>query len=184
MMNKRTTLAYGAEEALEPHLTDLPDEAEAAEAELIAPPAGQPVALSPRPAPASRAPADQSLSAAAPSPAEIPPALDRPFPTLDEAPRRVATARAALPTTQRLLFLAERFKALADPTRLTLLAAMSRCELRVSELAEAVSMSQSAVSHQLRVLRAAKLVAVRREGKNAWYRLADDAVAAVLTQEK
>lgn len=95
------------------------------------------------------------------------------FPDIENAQTRIRTVREAMPDAPSLRRLAERLKALADPSRVTILNALAISEMRVGELAETVSMSQSAVSHQLRVLRAAQLVAVRREGKNAWYKLAD-----------
>ena len=64
-------------------------------------------------------------------------------------------------------------KGLADPTRLRLLCLLRGREVCVHELVEAMEVTQSAVSHQLRVLRSARLVARRKEGRHAYYRLAD-----------
>ena len=69
--------------------------------------------------------------------------------------------------------LAELFKALGDPTRVKILFALLTRELCVCDLAAVVGMSDSAVSHQLRLLRAQKLVKFRREGKNVYYSLDD-----------
>lgn len=69
--------------------------------------------------------------------------------------------------------MAEFFGILADPNRLRLLSALSKQELCVCDLAAATQMSESAVSHQLRVLRSARLVKYRREGRNIYYDLAD-----------
>ncbi|NLW43900.1 MAG: winged helix-turn-helix transcriptional regulator [Syntrophomonadaceae bacterium] len=69
--------------------------------------------------------------------------------------------------------LAELFKALGDPTRVKILFALLTRELCVCDLAAVVGMSESAVSHQLRLLRAQKLVKFRREGKNVYYSLDD-----------
>lgn len=107
-----------------------------------------------------------------------------PVPEVENADARIRAAREAMPDASSLRRLAERLKALADPSRLTMLNALATSEMRVGELAEAVLMSQSAVSHQLRVLRAAQLVAVRREGKNAWYRLADPCLIRLIAPEQ
>ena len=74
------------------------------------------------------------------------------------------------------------FSALADPTRVRLVEALSLEELCVCDLAAIVGVSQSAVSHQLRLLRDLDLVTFRREGKRAVYRLADDHVRLLLDQ--
>jgi ArsR family transcriptional regulator len=72
------------------------------------------------------------------------------------------------------------FSALADPTRLRILDALSGAELCVCDLAEVSGISQSGVSHQLRLLRDRGLVAFRREGNRAVYRLADEHVRVLL----
>ncbi len=76
--------------------------------------------------------------------------------------------------------LATLFKALADPTRVRLIACLLHGECCVHELAEIVGPSQSAVSHQLRLLRTMRLVNARREGRHVYYSLADDHVATLL----
>lgn len=70
--------------------------------------------------------------------------------------------------------LAETFQALADPSRVRIISALMGDELCVLELAEMVGMSQSAVSHQLRILRSLGLVKFRREGRMIHYSLDDD----------
>lgn len=80
------------------------------------------------------------------------------------------------------LFLAELFKALGDYTRVRILFALSVNELCVCALAEVLDMSQSAISHQLRLLRAAKLVRYRKDGKNVYYALDDDHVRNLISQ--
>lgn len=65
------------------------------------------------------------------------------------------------------------FNVLADPSRLRLMSALANRELCVCDLAAAVKVSESAVSHQLRILRAQRLVKYRREGRNVYYRLAE-----------
>ena len=69
--------------------------------------------------------------------------------------------------------MAEFFEVLADPTRLRLLSALVNQELCVCDLAAGLKMGESAVSHQLRVLRVMRLVKYRKEGRNVYYSLAD-----------
>lgn len=76
--------------------------------------------------------------------------------------------------------LAAMFDAFADPTRLKLLCCLTRGEMCVSDLAELLTVSASAVSHQLRGLRALHLVRTRRVGKSIYYALDDDHVQALL----
>jgi len=72
--------------------------------------------------------------------------------------------------------LAETFKALADPTRVRILHALSHAELCVGDLAAVLEMTESAVSHQLRLLRGLRVVRARREGKQVYYTLDDEHV--------
>jgi len=74
------------------------------------------------------------------------------------------------------------FSAMGDPTRLRLLEALALEELCVCDLAQLTAVSQSGVSHQLRVLRGLGLVTFRRDGNRAVYRLADDHVRSLLAQ--
>jgi DNA-binding transcriptional ArsR family regulator len=69
---------------------------------------------------------------------------------------------------------AELFKALSDPTRVRIISALSKTELCVYDLAAALGMSQSAVSHQLRSLREMRLVRYRKEGRHVYYQLDDE----------
>lgn len=71
-------------------------------------------------------------------------------------------------------------KGFADPTRFKLLLLLRRGEVCVHQLVETLGMSQSAVSHQLRVLRAARLVTYKKRGRHVFYRLADDHVLTML----
>ena len=73
--------------------------------------------------------------------------------------------------------LAETFKALADPTRVRMLYALSHAELCVGDLAAVLEMTESAVSHQLRLLRSLRVVRARRDGKLVFYTLDDEHVA-------
>jgi len=77
--------------------------------------------------------------------------------------------------------LAELFHQVSDPTRLHLLLELLDGERCVCDLASGASVSVSAVSHQLRSLRTARLVVGRREGRHIFYRLADDHVAVLVT---
>jgi len=92
----------------------------------------------------------------------------------------VAAAAAALPAPASLGRLAGLFKVFADPSRLRILSALAAAELCVCDLGATLGMSQSAVSHQLATLRAARIVRSRREGKVVFYALDDDHVAALL----
>jgi len=91
----------------------------------------------------------------------------------------VRSARQALSPEREILSLAETFKTLGDPTRVKVLQALSVKELCVCDLARLLGISESATSHQLRVLRNKKLVRYRKEGKMAFYSL-DDAHIDVL----
>ena len=76
--------------------------------------------------------------------------------------------------------LAETFSLLGDPTRTRILHALSMGELCVTDLAELLAISQSALSHQLRLLRDRRLVAVRREGRHLYYRLQDEHIRTLV----
>ena len=77
--------------------------------------------------------------------------------------------------------LAELFKVFGDSSRIKLLQLLMEGELCVCDMAQLLGMSQSAVSHQLRVLKAADLVTFRREGKAVFYSLADDHVRTIIS---
>lgn len=78
--------------------------------------------------------------------------------------------------------LAEVFKVFGDATRIKILWALFDHEVCVYDLAEKIGMSQSAISHQLRVLKQARLVKSRREGKNTFYSLDDEHVKRIIEQ--
>ena len=78
--------------------------------------------------------------------------------------------------------LAETFKVLGDTTRLRILDALSRAELCVHDVALRVGMSESAVSHQLRLLRGMRLVRPRRDGRNIYYALDDQHILGLFEQ--
>ena len=87
---------------------------------------------------------------------------------------------AALPDDDTLYELADLFKMFGDPTRAKILSCLQIRDMYVGELAEALGMSDSAVSHQLRVLRGAKLVKGTKEGKEVKYSLDDDHVTKIM----
>jgi DNA-binding transcriptional ArsR family regulator len=76
--------------------------------------------------------------------------------------------------------LAEFYKIFGDPTRLKILISLKEGEISVNDLSKKVNMNQSAVSHQLRILKQARLVKVRRDGKNAFYSFDDEHISLIL----
>lgn len=78
--------------------------------------------------------------------------------------------------------LAELFKIFGDSTRIRILYTLFEHELCVQDISMVLSVSQSAVSHQLRILKASRLVKIRRDGKNIYYSLADDHVITIINQ--
>ena len=86
------------------------------------------------------------------------------------------------PITDRLIQeqIADLFKGFADTTRVQILSLLAQRELCVGDIAGEVALSQSAVSHQLRLLKQMHLIKFRREGKNILYSLADDHVLTIL----
>ncbi|MCR4763378.1 MAG: metalloregulator ArsR/SmtB family transcription factor [Lachnospiraceae bacterium] len=97
-------------------------------------------------------------------------------------PERLRIARASMPDEDALADLAELFKVFGDSTRMRILFALFDTEICVCDLAETLSMTQSAVSHQLRILKQAHLVGARRDGKSIFYYLADDHVRTIIGQ--
>lgn len=95
---------------------------------------------------------------------------------------RVAEVRATQPDTGTVERLSEIFKALGDPTRVRLLTALATAELCVCDLATLLTLSESAISHQLRLLRSLRLVRARRDGRMVFYRLDDDHIVRLLAQ--
>lgn len=83
---------------------------------------------------------------------------------------------------ETLYRLADLFKVFGDPTRIRILSVLSRQEMCVQDIADALSMNQSAISHQLRILKQSALVKFRRDGKTIYYSLADDHVATIMAQ--
>ena len=87
-----------------------------------------------------------------------------------------------MPDEERLYDLAELFKVFGDTTRIRILYVLFEAEMCVCDIAEILNMTQSAISHQLRVLKQARLVRNRREGKQIYYSLADDHVRTIIGQ--
>ncbi len=85
-----------------------------------------------------------------------------------------------IPNKETLEQIAELFNAFGDPTRVRILSYLQQNEMCVNDIAEAVELSQSAVSHQLRILKQMHLIKFRRDGKNILYSLADDHVRTIL----
>ena len=101
------------------------------------------------------------------------PTCDAPLVHLEQ----VRQVQSEIVTTEKAQQMAQFFGAMSDPHRLKLLSALSYAELCVCDLAAVVKMSESAVSHQLRLLRNLRLVKHRREGRNVYYSLADAHIA-------
>ena len=95
-------------------------------------------------------------------------------------PGLVEKAASQLPPEEELYDLAELFKVFGDSTRIKILYVLFESEMCVCDLAQLLGMTQSAISHQLRVLKNAKLISYRREGKTVFYSLSDDHVRTVL----
>ncbi len=94
----------------------------------------------------------------------------------------LAQVREKLPQEEKLYDLSELFKVFGDSTRIRILFVLFEAEVCVCDLAAALGMTQSAVSHQLRILKQSKLVKSRREGKSVFYSLADSHVRTIIDQ--
>ena len=86
------------------------------------------------------------------------------------------------PDEDELYDLAELFKVFGDSTRIRILFVLSKAEVCVCDLAATLDMTQSAISHQLKILKQSKLVKSRREGKSIFYSLADNHVSTIIAQ--
>ena len=87
-----------------------------------------------------------------------------------------------MPSEDELYDLAELFKVFGDSTRIRILVVLFEKDVCVCDLAETLNMTQSAISHQLKILKQNKLVKGRREGKSVFYSLADDHVRTIIEQ--
>jgi len=90
--------------------------------------------------------------------------------------------RDEIPSDETLSDLADLFKIFGDSTRIKIMFALFEEEMCVCAIAELLGMTQSAISHQLKVLKDANLVANRREGKTIYYRLSDEHVKSIIGQ--
>ncbi len=98
----------------------------------------------------------------------------------EEHARAAEQAVRNMPDEESIARVAASFKAISEPSRLKILFALRHGEMCVYHIVEAVGGTQSAVSHQLRLLKAAGIVKARRDGQNIAYSLADGHVVAVL----
>ncbi len=94
----------------------------------------------------------------------------------------VEKVQRSMPDEEELYDLAELYKVFADSTRIKILYVLFESEMCVCDIAQLLEMSQSAISHQLRVLKQAKLVKFRRDGKTVFYSLADEHVRTIMDQ--
>jgi len=94
----------------------------------------------------------------------------------------ISRVQPEMPDEEKLYDLAELFKMFGDSTRIRILYVLFESEMCVCDIAEVLKMTQSAISHQLRLLKQAKLVKNRREGKTVYYSLADDHVRSIIDQ--
>ena len=94
----------------------------------------------------------------------------------------VARVQAKMPEETPIYEVSELFKVFGDSTRLRILFVMFEEELCVGDLAEKLGMTQSAISHQLKILKQSKLVKTKRDGKMIYYSLADEHVRSIIAQ--
>ena len=94
----------------------------------------------------------------------------------------VSEVRARLPEENNMQDLAELFKVFGDTTRIRILFVLFESEMCVCDMAETLNMTQSAISHQLRLLKSNGLIRARRQGKSVFYSLADDHVSTIIKQ--
>lgn len=94
----------------------------------------------------------------------------------------VSMVREKLPAENDMQDLAELFKIFGDTTRIRILFVLFEAEVCVCDLAETLGMTQSAISHQLKILKASGLVRARRKGKSVFYSLADAHVRTIMAQ--
>lgn len=97
---------------------------------------------------------------------------------------RVSIVEQGLPPENEMAEMAELFKVFGDSTRIKILCILWRCELCVCDMAHLLRLTQPAVSYQLKVLKQAKLVKNRREGKTIYYSLADEHVKTIIGMAK
>lgn len=100
--------------------------------------------------------------------------------SIETHPEILEKINAGMPAEEELYDLAELFKVFGDSTRIRILYVLFEAEVCVCDLAEVLNMTQSAISHQLKILKQSKLVKARREGKSIFYSLADDHVRGII----
>ena len=100
----------------------------------------------------------------------------------DHIGQDIARLLEVMPPEEEIYDLADFFKIFADSTRIRILCTLLCGEMCVTEIGDALGMTQSAISHQLRVLKQAKLVKNRRDGKTIYYSLSDDHIISILSQ--
>lgn len=108
--------------------------------------------------------------------------MEEEFCTCAEHKQAVEELRTNMIDEEVLYDVADLFKIFADSTRLKILYSLFHDELCVCDIADALNMSQSSISHQLRTLKQSRLVKYRREGKSVYYSLADDHVKTIIYQ--
>ena len=96
-------------------------------------------------------------------------------------PEIIEKVTEIMPDEELLYDLAELFKIFGDSTRIKILYCLFESEMCVCDIAQLLSMTTSAISHQLRLLKQSRLVKFRREGKTVFYSLADDHVRTILS---
>ncbi len=94
----------------------------------------------------------------------------------------VEAVHANMPEEDELYDLAELFKVFGDSTRIKILYVLSEAEMCVCDIAQVLNMTQSAISHQLKILKQSRLVKNRREGKAVFYSLSDGHVKTIINQ--
>lgn len=93
----------------------------------------------------------------------------------------VESVKKTMPSTDQRLNLSEFFRILGDSTRIGILSALHKSEMCVCDISSLLNMTQSAVSHQLRILKQARLVRYRKEGKVVYYSLDDKHIDEILS---
>lgn len=97
-------------------------------------------------------------------------------------PEIINNIKNKMPNEEKLYDLAELFKTFGDSTRIRILFVLFEAEVCVCDLAQTLNMTQSAISHQLKILKQNKLVKSRREGKSVFYSLDDDHVSTIISE--
>ncbi len=92
----------------------------------------------------------------------------------------VKKVEESMPVSEELFDLAELFKVFGDSTRIKILYVLFEAEMCVCDIAQILNMTVSAISHQLRILKQARLVKFRKEGKSVFYSLADDHIKKII----